>query len=101
MVLLTAFLALSGYALYDHGVCGFMHAATANTATIALTTDLAIALSMVGVWLWRDARARGVSPWPYLLLTAVLGSAGPLLYLAMKAAGASGSCCGGTPRATV
>lgn len=43
--------------------------------------DLAIALGLVAVWMLIDARKHGLSITPYLLLTATLGSAGPLLYL--------------------
>ena len=57
---------------------------TANAATIAAMVDLTIALSLVTVWMWRDARARGVVLVPYLLLTATLGSIGPLLYLLLR-----------------
>jgi hypothetical protein len=31
--------------------------------------------------MWNDARDRGVSPIPYVLLTLTAGSVGPLLYL--------------------
>lgn len=34
----------------------------------------------------RDARARGVSAVPYVLLTLALGSAGPLVYLIRRLA---------------
>jgi hypothetical protein len=47
-----------------------------------------IALTMVLVWMWRDARARGVSPLPYVLITLALGSVGPLLYLIRTASSA-------------
>jgi hypothetical protein len=88
---LGAFLALFlGFALYvlaQTGVAGFLQAATANLATVQISLDLVVALSLVSVWLWRDAKARGVSPYPYLALTVVLGSVGPLLYLTLKSSG--------------
>jgi hypothetical protein len=40
-----------------------------------------IALSLILAWIWRDARTRGATLWPYVLLTAAFGSVGPLLYL--------------------
>lgn len=84
-VVLALFLALSGFAVYQHGVCGFFTLLLANSATVTLSTDLVISLTLISVWLWRDARSRGVSPYPFLLMTVALGSAGPLLYLALKA----------------
>jgi hypothetical protein len=80
-VVLAAFLALSAYAVYQHGVLGLFQLVLANSATTLAFVDLVIALSMVMVWMWGDARRRGVSPMPYVLVTLALGSAGPLLYL--------------------
>jgi hypothetical protein len=40
---------------------------------------------MVSVWMWQDARARGTSAIPYLVVTLFLGSIGPLLYLFRRA----------------
>ena len=37
--------------------------------TTLLFTDLSIALSLVMLWMWQDARERGVSVIPYVLLT--------------------------------
>ena len=85
-VVLFDFLALNGYAVYLHGFTGFFELATANLATTAALVDLLIALSLVVVWMIRDARIRGVSPVPYVLLTLALGSAGPLAYLISRAA---------------
>ena len=48
--------------------------------------DLLIALSLVSVWIWQDARAHDTSPWPYLIITALTGSIGPLLYLLRRPA---------------
>lgn len=96
-VILALFLGLTGYAGYEHGLCGFFKLILANSATLTITTDLTIALGMVSVWLWRDARARGISPYPFLIMTLALGSAGPLLYLALKSMNQSG--CGGCKQA--
>jgi hypothetical protein len=43
--------------------------------------DLVIALSLVMVWMWRDAKntQRNIGPW--IIITLVAGSLGPLLYL--------------------
>jgi hypothetical protein len=80
-LVLADFTALTAWAVWTHGYVGFFEAAFANLASITVGVDLMIALSLVSVWMWRDARERGVSPIPYLLLTAALGSVGPLLYL--------------------
>ncbi len=43
--------------------------------------DLVIALGLVLVWLWRDARSRGKSPYPWVIATLFFGSFSPLAYL--------------------
>ncbi|MEO1271373.1 MAG: DUF2834 domain-containing protein [Myxococcota bacterium] len=52
-----------------------------NIWTVTLVVDLLIALSIVCVWMWHDARKRGTSALPYILLTCTTGSVGPLLYI--------------------
>lgn len=76
-----AFADLNVYVLWQHGYVGFWQAVIASSATILPVVDLTIALCLVTVWMWRDARRRGISLLPYLALTATLGSIGPLLYL--------------------
>ncbi len=49
-----------------------------------MTIDLFTALSMAMGWIYFDAKQRGVSPWPYLLLTLGTGSVGTLLYLLVR-----------------
>jgi hypothetical protein len=78
---LADFTALTAYAVHQHGVVGLFEALTANLATTTAFVDLVIALSLVMVWMWRDARDRGVSALPYVVLTLVAGSVGPLVYL--------------------
>jgi hypothetical protein len=88
-VLLADFLALTAYAVYQYGYIGFFAMMTANAVTITALADLLIALSLIVAWMVRDARARGVSPVPYVLLTLALGSVGPLAYLIRRLASAA------------
>ena len=78
---LVNFSLLTAYAVYQVGVSGVVEALTANIVTVVALVDLTIALSLIAVWMWDDAKARGISAWPYLLLTLAFGSVGPLLYL--------------------
>jgi hypothetical protein len=80
-VVLFDFAALTAYAVAEYGIGGLFELALANAVTVMLFADLAIALSLVIAWMWQDARQRGVSPIPYLVLTLMFGSVGPLLYL--------------------
>jgi hypothetical protein len=80
-VVLIGFAALNAYVVYQYGYVGFFRLVLANAATVAALVDLTIALSLVALWMWQDARERGLSPLPYLVLTLTLGSIGPLLYL--------------------
>jgi hypothetical protein len=86
-VALVDFLALNAYVVYHYGYIGFFEMMMANAATVAVFVDLVIALTLITVWMWRDAKQRGVSPIPYTLLTLALGSAGPLAYLIRRAGG--------------
>lgn len=96
-VVLADFVGLTLYALAQVGLSGFVEAATANIATVALTADLCIALGLISVWMWRDAQRRGVAVVPHLLLTLGLGSVGPLLFLLQRPADAEDG--GRVPRA--
>jgi hypothetical protein len=80
-LVLLAFLDLNAYVVWQYGYMGFWELVTANAATVAVVVDLTIALLFVTVWMWRDARRRGINLLPFMALTATLGSVGPLLYL--------------------
>jgi hypothetical protein len=84
-ILLMDFVALTAYAIWQHGYAAFLDVAAMNAVTLQITVDLIIALTIVSLWIWRDARARGISAVPYLMVTLVLGSIGPLLYLFRRA----------------
>jgi len=81
VVLLADFIALTAYAVYYHGYLAFFNLLGANAIGVQVFTDLIIALALFSTWMIRDARERGISPFPYLLLILTLGSIGALAYL--------------------
>jgi hypothetical protein len=86
-IVLADFLGLTAWALYHHGYVGLFEAAIASPAGIQVSVDLVIALSLFMVWMWRDARERGIAALPFVLLTATLGSIGALAYLLRRELG--------------
>ncbi len=80
-LVLLDFLGLTGWVVYEYGYLGFFELANANWATRLLMADLVISLTLIASWMVRDAREREISCTPYLVATAFLGAAGPLLYL--------------------
>jgi hypothetical protein len=55
--------------------------------TAQVVIDLYLLATLAGIWMYRDARKRGWSGLaviPYLLLTAIFVSVGPLLYLVVR-----------------
>jgi hypothetical protein len=83
MVDFVGFTAFNGYVLLEYGM-GWINVAFANPVSTLVTVDLFIALSMVLGWVYVDAKRRGVSPWPYIVLTLGTGSVGTLLYLLVR-----------------
>ena len=53
-------------------------------ASIGVTVDLFIALALVSIWMYFDARKRGKSAIPFILMALVFGSLGPLTYLFLR-----------------
>jgi hypothetical protein len=78
---LANFAALTAYTVHRYGAAESLAMCFANAATITLFADASIALGLITMWMWQDARARGRSWLPYALLTLTTGSVGPLLYL--------------------
>jgi hypothetical protein len=85
LAVLVGFAGLNVFAISEGGLAALEALVKeANPWAILFGVDLTIALAMVTVGLWRDARARGISPLPYVLLTAFTGSIGPLLYVVRR-----------------
>jgi hypothetical protein len=83
-IVLAAFTFESVWAVYHFGYVGFLETLLSTFPGRLAVVDLSIALSLILVWMWRDARERGASFWPYALLTVPFGSVGPLLYLIVR-----------------
>lgn len=87
LALLVPFLSLTVYVLETAGFAGFYREALSSPSTVLMGTDLTIALGLVLVWMWRDARETAVPFAPYLVVTLAIGVAGPLAYLVHREVG--------------
>jgi hypothetical protein len=83
-VTLVLFGALSAIALWQHGYWGILEPHFKSFGAGQVLADLVIALTLFMVWMWHDAKATGRNVWPWIALTLVAGSFGPLLYLLGK-----------------
>src|SRR5262245_63234281 len=81
VLVLADFGAVSLYAIWQHGYLGIWQAGLTSWASAQLLFDLVIACALASVWMARDARERDIVAWPFLVVTLVGGSFGPLLYL--------------------
>ncbi len=88
LLVLTAILlgAITAAALWQHGYWGLLAGQFETWGGVQVLVDLAIALTLVLVWMWRDAQATGRNVWPWVVLTLVAGSFGPLGYLLTRQA---------------
>jgi hypothetical protein len=84
IVLWLTFLVFSAFTLVvmaQWGVVGFLEAGLANGPTVQVGLDLVIMVTLFALWLVRDARERGLNPWPFVALAFTTGSIGALCYL--------------------
>jgi hypothetical protein len=80
-ITLILFGALTAAALWKHGFWGIIAPHFQSFGGGQVFADLVIALTLVMVWMWRDAKAAGRTVWPWIIATLAFGSFGPLLYL--------------------
>lgn len=84
LMVIAAFGVLSALALADVGYFGILEPHFKSWGGAQVFVDLVIALTLVMIWMVRDARTSGINPWPFVAVTLVLGSFGPLAYLALR-----------------
>ena len=75
-----AFAALALFAFYRDGYNAFRLPFDSVTNTAGMI-DLFIELTLVSIWMYVDARKRGTTAIPFILIALVFGSLGPLTYL--------------------
>lgn len=80
-IVLALFGALSAVALWHHGYWGLLEPHFKTFGAGQVLADLVIAVTLAMVWMWHNAKATGRNVWPWLVLSLVAGSFGPLLYL--------------------
>ncbi len=84
LVVLLAFSVLTGLALWHHGYLGILLPHFQSFGAGQVLADLVIALTLVLVWMRSDAQRSNRPFWPWVALTLVVGSFGPLLYLLLR-----------------
>lgn len=80
----VAWLAFTAFTLevaFTHGLVGFIPLALREPWGMQMLIDLFICFGVAVAWIRRDAPAYGISPWPYVAATVLLGSVGLGPYL--------------------
>ena len=80
--MLIPFTALTLWAAYEYGGTGILEYQLATSAGLQVWIDLVIAMVLFLIWMFPDAKKHGRNPWPWVPVTLIFGSFGPLLYLA-------------------
>ena len=78
---LILFAVLTGITLWHDGYTGVLTYQMQTFAGQQVFADLSIALTLIMVWMFQDAKQARRNPWIWIVLTLFLGSFGPLLYL--------------------
>jgi hypothetical protein len=81
VITLILFATLTAAGLWQEGLAGIVAPHFQSLAGGQVFADLVIALSLVIVGIWHDAKAQGRNPWPWIIATLAVGSFGPLVYL--------------------
>ncbi len=84
VIALSGFGVLTSLALMDVGYFGILEPHFRSWGGAQVFADLVIVCLLSCIWMRHDSRESGMSAWPFILITLVAGSFGPLLYLAVR-----------------
>jgi hypothetical protein len=84
VALFVAHLAVTAVALVKVGAIGIVEGALAGWGSGQITSDLVVAIALVDLWMFVDARRQGRSALVYVILSLPLGSLSPLAYLVKR-----------------
>ena len=84
VLVIAAFGVLTALALMDVGYFGILEPHFKSWGGAQVFFDLVIACLLACIWMSHDAPQRGLSAWPFILITLVAGSFGPLTYLVVR-----------------
>lgn len=84
VAVIGGFALLTALALMDVGYFGILKPHFLSWGAGQVFADLVIALVLACIWMVNDAPERGLSAWPFIAITLVIGSFGPLLYLVVR-----------------
>ncbi|MFZ1612720.1 MAG: hypothetical protein WAT51_01025 [Holophaga sp.] len=84
LLVLGLFGALTAVALLDVGYFGILKPHFQSWGAGQVLADLSILGVLACFWMIQDARERGLKAWPFVILTLVAGSFGPLCYLVLR-----------------
>lgn len=84
LIVLALFGALTTVALLDVGFLGILLPHFQAWGPAQVFADLVILAVLACIWMVQDARARGRAAWPFVFLTLLAGSFGPLVYLVTR-----------------
>ena len=84
LVVVGLFGALTVVAILDVGILGIFRPHFQAWGPAQVFADLVILAVLSCIWMVADARARGANAWPFVILTVLAGSFGPLLYLVAR-----------------
>lgn len=81
---IVGFGVLTALALMDVGYFGIFEPHYQSWGGAQVFVDLSILALLGCAWMVQDARQQGLSAWPFIAITLVAGSFGPLLYLVVR-----------------
>lgn len=73
-------------ALWEQGFLAIFTEAFSSWTHLQVFSDLGVALVLLSGMMVADARRKGLSVWPFLVVIPALGSFGPLAYWAWRSA---------------